>query len=221
MRRSIAREPMPPSWIPFTALSLIIALSALRLWLVSRQSGVRAYSFGRHAAIQGVAERLWRLAVVGALALAALAWLAPDWEAALGRPDWALAAPLRWLSAALFVGALLIIAVAQVQMGASWRVGVPKEGPGELVSRGLFAWSRNPIFLGLLTALFALLLWSPTVLSAAVLTGAWTLTLVQVRIEEEALRETHGDRYVRYAAQVGRWFGRRALVWTTNEGVSR
>jgi len=203
---------MPPSWIPFAVLSLIVAWSALRVWLVSRQSGVRAYGFGRHAAIQGVAERLWRLAVLGALALSAIAWLAPDWEASLGRPDWALSAPLRWLSTFLFVGALAIIAVAQMQMGASWRVGVPKEGPGELVSRGLFAWSRNPIFVGLLMALIALLLWSPTVLSAAVLTGAWTLTLVQVRIEEEALRETHGDDYELYAAKVGRWFGRRALA---------
>lgn len=208
---------MPPSWTPFAVLCLIIALSALRLWLVKRQTGVRAYGFGRHAAIQGVAERLWRLAVLGALALSAVAWLAPDWETALGRPDWALAAPLRWIAAVLFVTALAIIAVAQIQMGASWRVGVPKEGPGELVSRGLFAWSRNPIFVGLLTALVALLLWSPTVLSAAVLAGAWTLTLVQVRIEEEALRETHGDRYERYAGEVGRWFGRRQLVGASAE----
>lgn len=220
MPRCIARELMPPPWIPFAALSLIIALSALRLWLVKRQTGVHAYGFGRHAAIQGVAERLWRVAVLGALALSAVALFAPEWEAALGRPDWALSAPLRWASAALFATALVIISVAQVQMGASWRVGVPKEGPGELVSRGLFAWSRNPIFVGLLAALVALMLWSPTFLSAAVLTGAWTLTLVQVRIEEEALRETHGDRYERYAAQVGRWFGRRAFVWTTTESVS-
>ncbi|MBY0563703.1 MAG: hypothetical protein K2P58_05885 [Hyphomonadaceae bacterium] len=33
--------------------------------------------------------------------------------------------------------------------------------------------------------------------------------LIQVRIEEEALREKHGDAYERHAAQVGRWFGRR------------
>ena len=211
---------MPPTWIPFAGLSLIVAMSALRLWLVNRQTGVRAYGFGRHGAIQGVAERLWRLAVLGALALSLVAWLAPAWEAALGRPDWALSAPLRWLSAFMFVAAFVIIALAQVHMGASWRVGVPKEGPGELVSRGLFAWSRNPIFVGLLMALAALLLWSPTVLSAAVLTGAWTLTLVQVRIEEEALRETHGDDYELYAAKVDRWFGRRRLTWAGAERVS-
>lgn len=204
---------MPPPWTPFTVLSLIVALSAIRAWLVSRRTGVRSYGFGRHAAIQGVAERLWRLAVLGALVLSVLTWLAPDWETAIGRPGWATWAPLRSVSAALFIAALAIIAIAQMQMGASWRVGVPEEGPGELVSRGLFAWSRNPIFVGLLTALVALLLWSPTVLTAAVLAGAWTLTLVQVRIEEEALRETHGDRYERYAAEVGRWFGRRPLGW--------
>jgi len=96
-------------------------------------------------------------------------------------------------------------------MGASWRVGVPKEGPGALVTHGLFAWSRNPIFVGLLGAMLALFLWSPHILSAALLGGIWTLTLVQVRIEEEALREKHGDAHEHYAAHVGRWFGRRAF----------
>jgi protein-S-isoprenylcysteine O-methyltransferase Ste14 len=59
--------------------------------------------------------------------------------------------------------------------------------------------------------MLALFVWSPHILTAALLAAIWTLTLVQVRIEEEALRETHGDTYEHYAAHVGRWFGRRSL----------
>lgn len=200
---------MPAPWLPLAALLAIIVLSALRVWRVGRAHGVKAFSFGRHAEIQGVAEWHWKLVVFASLAAALLAWLAPSWEAALGMPAWAGGAVLRWLAAVLFVASALLIAVAQIQMGASWRVGVPSEGPGALVAHGLFAWSRNPIFVGMLGTVLALFLWSPHMLSAAVLASTWMLTLVQVRIEEEALREKHGDTYVRYAAHVGRWFGSR------------
>lgn len=201
---------MPPAWLPFAALAFIVAASAARVWAVERAHNIKAFSFGRHAAIQSLAERHWKLAVALAFALALLAWLAPEWEAVLGRVQAELSW-LRWAASALFALSALIIVVAQIQMGASWRVGVPKEGPGALVSRGLFAWSRNPIFVGLLGAMVALFLWSPHVLSAALLAGIWTLTLVQVRIEEEALREKHGDDYEHYAAHVGRWLGRRSI----------
>ena len=37
----------------------------------------------------------------------------------------------------LMMASAVLIGVAQVQMGASWRVGVPAEGPGALVKHGL------------------------------------------------------------------------------------
>jgi len=202
---------MPPSWLPLAALLAIIAVSALRLFSVERTHDVKAFSFGRHAPIQRVAERNWKLAAGLALASAAVAWLAPGWETALGRPDWTNAAALKWGSALLFLISVLIIATAQLQMGASWRIGVPAEGPGPLVAHGLFRWSRNPIFVGMVGAVLAMFLWSPHLVTAALLATTWTLALVQVRIEEEALREKHGDDYERYAAEVGRWFGRRRV----------
>lgn len=201
---------MPPAWLPLAALAFIVTASAARVWAVERAHSVKAFSFGRHAALQSLAERHWKLAVVTAFILAALSWLAPEWEAQLGRIDFA-QTTMQWIASVLFALSALIIAVAQIQMGASWRVGVPKEGPGALVTHGLFAWSRNPIFVGLLGAMLALFIWSPHILTAALLAAIWTLTLVQVRIEEEALREKHGDDYEHYAAHVGRWFGRRSI----------
>lgn len=134
---------MPPAWLPLTALLAIIFISALRVFSVESKHGVKAFSFGRHAPIQSVAERNWKLATGLALAAAAVAWLAPDWETALGRPAWADTAALKWISVLMFAGSVVIVAAAQIQMGASWRIGVPAEGPGPLVAHGLFAWSRK------------------------------------------------------------------------------
>ena len=179
---------MPPAWLPLAALAAIIAASTLRLIDVERRHGVRGYSFGKHASVQHVAERTWRLATILALGCALIAWLAPGVEPLLGEPSWAQAPWLRWAG-----------------------VGVPADGPGPLVEHGLFAWSRNPIFAGMIGAALGLLLWSPHMLSAALLAFIWSLSLVQVRVEEDALRQTHGDAYEHYAAHVGRWFGRRSF----------
>jgi protein-S-isoprenylcysteine O-methyltransferase Ste14 len=203
---------MPPAWLPLAALVLIVAASALRILAVERAHKVKAFGFGRHAPIQGIAERTWKLAVLAAFVLALIAWLAPQWEVMLGRPEWAGGRELRWVAAILFAASTALTIAAQIQMGASWRVGVPKEGPGDLVTRGLFAWSRNPIFVGMLGAAVALFLWSPHIATAGLLAAIWTLIQIQVRIEEEALREKHGDAYERYAAQTGRWFGRRRMA---------
>ena len=61
---------MPPTWLPLAAILAIIAVSALRAWSVERAHGVKAFSFGRHAAVQSVAERNWKLAVLLALTFA-------------------------------------------------------------------------------------------------------------------------------------------------------
>src|SRR5947207_4769819 len=51
---------------------------------------------------------------------------------------------------ALLVGsALVMFALAFLSFGNSWRVGMDTQTPGELVTRGTFAFTRNPIFVSL------------------------------------------------------------------------
>lgn len=50
-----------------------------------------------------------------------------------------------------------VVLVAQAQMGNSWRIGVDPKLT-ELVQRGLFRFSRNPIFLSLRITLLGLFL---------------------------------------------------------------
>ena len=174
---------MPPSWTPLAALGAIILMSAVRVWSVGRNHGVKAFSFGRSPALQNLAERNWRLAVALSLAFAGIAWAAPGWETWLGRPPWAEAPSLRWAAAGIFAASLMLIFVAQVQMGASWRVGVPAEGPGPLVAHGVFSWSRNPIFAGMIGALLALFVWSPHIGTGVVLAATWVLAVMMCMFE--------------------------------------
>ncbi len=95
--------------------------------------------------------------------------------------------------------------LAQVWMGASWRVGVNEEERTELVVRGPFALVRNPIFSAMVPAFLGLALLVPNAAVAGVAALVSALEL-QVRfVEEPYLLRAHGARYREYASRVGRF----------------
>ena len=59
------------------------------------------------------------------------------------------AAGLRYVGVVLVLLALALFGAALSAFGRSWRVGIDKQAPGELVTHGVFALSRNPIFLAM------------------------------------------------------------------------
>jgi protein-S-isoprenylcysteine O-methyltransferase Ste14 len=113
-------------------------------------------------------------------------------------------APVAAAGLALVALAIVVVAVAQQQMGASLRVGIPEEDTA-LVSRGLYRWVRNPIFLGMLLGLLGSAVAVPAAWSIAVWLGATATIAYQVRLEEEHLLERHGEAYRAYATRVGRF----------------
>lgn len=107
-----------------------------------------------------------------------------------------------------FIGTLLFCA-AVFTMKDSWRAGVPEEKETELVTSGLFAWSRNPAFLGFdlfyagLTMTF--FNWILAVLTLILIL---LLHLQIVNVEEDFLTASFGKEYVEYRRKTGRYFGR-------------
>lgn len=97
------------------------------------------------------------------------------------------------------------IVLAQVQMGNAWRIGIDERRKTELITGGLFACSRNPIFLGLRITMVGLLLVLPCGATLAMAAAAELLMQVQVRLEEAHLASSHGERYAAYARRVRRW----------------
>jgi protein-S-isoprenylcysteine O-methyltransferase Ste14 len=193
-----------PYALPAAALAVVMLASIAR-GLALRARGVLAYGFSFRPEIQKAAERFWKLAVILVAAATFVACFAPEWEPALGRPDWSYTVLQRWIAGAiLLIGAVFVLA-GQHAMGASWRVGVPSDGPGALVTRGLFRMSRNPVFVGMFALAFGVFIWSPTLLSASALPLAAAMMAVQTRVEEEALAAKHGESYRAYAAKTPRW----------------
>jgi protein-S-isoprenylcysteine O-methyltransferase Ste14 len=96
--------------------------------------------------------------------------------------------------------------LAQMTMGASWRIGVDESERTELVTGGVFALCRNPIYTFMLIAWLGFALLVPTWLSVASIPVGIVALEVQVRlVEEPHLLRAHGEPYRAWAARVGRF----------------
>ena len=198
------------NWFGWAALGLLLAYLACFFWGNARS----AQAAGRSVWLFGTARGRDRWAAVGFRAAFALSFLGPiAWLAFPGLhkldPLWTEGGfPLIGLAGVgLACGGALLAIVAQVSMGASWRVGVQTGATGDLVSSGLFRFSRNPTFVGQAALLAGVALAIPSVPTIlAALLFLWSATN-QIRSEEAALRQSLGQEYARYAATVPRWIG--------------
>jgi protein-S-isoprenylcysteine O-methyltransferase Ste14 len=122
-----------------------------------------------------------------------------------------LTAPWNRTGATLVVVGTVVLVRAQSDLGASWRIGIDRSTRPGLVVGGIYKMSRNPIYLGLLTALIGVVLLMPTVVALGVLMASVVIIRQRVRQEEEYLLAVYEGDFRSYAARVGRfvpWVGR-------------
>lgn len=179
--------------IPLLAMLSIVAATLVRGIAIRRKTGDRPWAFASAKGVQRIAGSSFAFSVA---ALIAAAVLAP-----VSDTGWTITAAI-----IAIVGAAIVM-VAQVQMGRAWRVGV-REGDAPLfISHGLFRYSRNPIFVGMMLV----------GLSAAMVSGTWwswsgvavfiASCAVQVQIEEAHLEASFGQSYREFRSSVPRWVG--------------
>jgi protein-S-isoprenylcysteine O-methyltransferase Ste14 len=98
---------------------------------------------------------------------------------------------------------------AQLQMGANWRIGVDPSERTSLVTGGVFAVIRNPIFTAMGITGLGLTLIVPNAVAIAALAALLVALELQVRVVEEPyLRTVHGSAYAAYTASTGRFLPR-------------
>lgn len=130
----------------------------------------------------------------------------------LGLPTFARAeaayAVLRWLAAAGAVAALVFTLRCWSQMGRNWRMAVSSKEKTKLVTDGIYARIRHPIYafsilLALCTAIVV-----PTLPMIVVAATNVVLTTMKAANEERFLVATHGSEYADYRERTGRFLPR-------------
>ncbi len=189
-------------------LYLVVYFAVAFVWrsvVVYKTTGINPYVLGGSDNAYdyiGVVFRMTFLAVVGVIILFAASANLYDYAAPL---RWLELDFVRWFGLVLLIASLVWTATAQVQMGASWRIGIDKKNRTELVEKGLFSVSRNPIFLGMRLALAGFFLTIPNAVTLLTFVLGDVLMQIQVRLEEEHLRNLHGAKYAEFTERVRRW----------------
>ena len=93
---------------------------------------------------------------------------------------------------------LLWISVAQYQMSNSWRIGIDENNKTELITKGLFSYSRNPIFLGMIISVTGIFFILPNAITFFLMLSTYIVIQIQIRLEEKFLEKQHGQEYLSY-----------------------
>ena len=108
----------------------------------------------------------------------------------------------------MLASAALLGAVAILQMGLSWRIGIDTTAPGPLVSRGVYARIRHPIYSAMLLATTGTAAITADALSIAVAAAALVAVPMQARLEEAFLLSRYPEEYSSYVERKGRFWPR-------------
>ena len=172
-----------------TVIAGLAAVRALLLWLM-----VRVNAF--------------KLAIPGDLPFVIGAVLFVVFLLRATRHPSILSGPLQAAGAAMVVAGILIFAVALVSFGNSWRVGIDSQTAGKLITTGIFAYSRNPIFVFLDLYLAGTFLLNGSVPFLLIASSGIAGLHIQIRREETFLRHRYGPAYLEYCAKTPRYVSR-------------
>lgn len=196
---------------PFILIYLIVFYGLAFFWrsyVIWRATGINPYRLTQKDGLAGFLARLYRLVSIGVVISVLFYSVLPSaWYTYLGPLSWLAIAPVTATGVILLILALIWVLIAQAQMGTAWRIGIDEENKTELVTRGVFRFSRNPIFLGMRASLFGFFLVMPNALTLALWLLGDVAIQMQVFLEEDYLLQQHGATYQQYQAATPRYLG--------------
>lgn len=199
------RNPGLEAGLPYQLLALIVLAAFYAAYfgklLAQRRRGIQTDQIGRRK------ERT--LHRVEVLMKAATCAIVPAQLLSIGL-NWS-AMPAGARLTGFFVGLAgdgLFLAAA-LCMRDSWRAGIPEKDRTELVTSGIYAFSRNPAFLGFDLMYIGLLLMFFNPLVCLMTAFAVVMLHLQILQEENYMAATFGEAYLCYKRRVLRYLGRR------------
>ena len=188
--------------LPYCLLALLVLTVFYSIYLVKqwrqKRRGIQTMQIGRRK--ENAIETLMGIATVGIIP-AQLLSIAFGWSH--------LSANARFTG--FWVGMLgdLIFLISVLCMKDSWRAGIPDNDKTQLVTDGIYAYSRNPAFLGFYLQYIGVLLMYCNLLTGMFTVFAIVMLHLQVLQEERYLTAAFGSAYLDYRHRVYRYLGRR------------
>ena len=189
--------------IPYSVLALLVLAVFYGIYLakmrMQKRRGIQTMQFG-HRKNAHTVETLMGIATVGVIP-AQLLSIGFGWSH--------LPAGARFTGSCVGLIGDLIFLISVLCMKDSWRAGIPDKDRTELVTDGIYAYSRNPAFLGFDLQYLGVLLMFCNLLTASFTAFAVTMLHLQILQEERYLTSAFGAEYLNYRRRVFRYLGRR------------
>jgi protein-S-isoprenylcysteine O-methyltransferase Ste14 len=126
----------------------------------------------------------------------------------LRAPSWAIEFPfhlLHWPAVVAAIAAYVLTVPCWLALGSNWSLAVVPEKKSSLITKGLYARVRHPIYaLGLLL-LASTVVVAPSPAMLLIAASHFALVLLKASTEEQFLKQTHGQSYVDYCRSTGRF----------------
>ena len=192
-------------YIPYRILALIVLAVFYGIYLVKqwrqKRRGIRTMQIGcRKEAQTHTVETLMGIVTVGII---------PAQMLSIGFGWSHLPANARFTGFCVGILGNLIFLISVLCMKDSWRAGIPVKDKTELVTDGIYAYSRNPAFLGFDLQYIGMLLMFCNLLTGMFTVFAIVMLHLQILQEERYLTATFGTAYLDYRHRVFRYLGRR------------
>ena len=191
--------------LPYRMLALLILAVFYGIYLIKqwrqKRRGIRTMQIGRGKGTQThTVETLMGIAAVGIIP-AQLLSIGFGWSH--------LPANARFSGFCIGMLGDLIFLISVLCMKDSWRAGIPDTDKTELVTGGIYAYSRNPAFLGFDLQYIGVLLMYCNLLTGMFTVFAIVMLHLQILQEERYLTAAFGTEYLDYRRRVLRYLGRR------------
>ena len=193
-------ESLPYRLMALFVLAVFYGIYLIKQWRQKRR-GIRTMQIGRRKEAQNqTVETLMGIATVGIIP-AQLLSIGFGWSH--------LPANARFTGFCVGILGDLIFLISVLCMKDSWRAGIPVKDKTELVTDGIYAYSRNPAFLGFDLQYIGVLLMYCNLLTGLFTVFAILMLHLQILQEERYLIATFGRAYLDYRHRVFRYLGRR------------
>jgi protein-S-isoprenylcysteine O-methyltransferase Ste14 len=186
-----------PGYLGALTMLLLVGMVLTRVVLLKR-SGIEAMNFGK---IDRTDFILPPFALFYFYLVFAAAFRLPSVSRQVFFPS----DTIRWIGVLFCLAGLILFLWSLVSFGKSFRVGIDMEHPDKLITSGIFAFSRNPIYTAFgLVLLGQFLIFSNWILLIYLGAAIW-LFHRQVLREEAYLKQHYGKEYADYCARVRRY----------------
>ncbi|MDD6232595.1 methyltransferase family protein [Frisingicoccus sp.] len=193
-------EAIPYRLLALSVLAVFYGTYLVKQWMQKRR-GIQTMQIGRGKEVQThTVETLMGIATVGIIP-AQLLSITFGWSH--------LSANARFTGFCVGMVGDLIFLISVLCMNDSWRAGIPANDKTELVTGGIYAYSRNPAFLGFYLQYIGVLLMYCNLLTGMFTVFAMVMLHLQILQEERYLTAVFGKAYLDYRHRVFRYLGRR------------